>query len=154
MTRCKSKKVVWSSVSPAVQLTQPHRYIQAHALAYMLKLNIEMNLADLIGKVVKKGGQERTDFSDVRTWPTSPTREALKRELQQTLRRVRRPMCGHIRCGRARSADDREVEQEKGISCPAMAGAPCCRRRDHPVQSIDGHCPCRYKSAMDGAKCV
>ncbi|KAK4448457.1 hypothetical protein QBC34DRAFT_426514 [Podospora aff. communis PSN243] len=118
-------------------------YIQAHALGYMLKLNIEMNLADLIGKVVKRRGQDSATFSDVRTWPPSPTREALKRELQQTLRRVRRPVCSHIRGGRPHSGDDQgrvpegEVDPEKGVSGPVLSKAPCCRRRDLGINSAN-----------------
>lgn len=33
------------------------RYVQVHPLTYLAKLNIEMNMAELIAKVVKRSGQ-------------------------------------------------------------------------------------------------
>lgn len=39
-------------------------YVQFHPLVYLLKLHIEMNMADLIGKVVRASNQEGThDYS-------------------------------------------------------------------------------------------
>ncbi|KAK4031490.1 hypothetical protein C8A01DRAFT_21290 [Parachaetomium inaequale] len=37
-------------------------YIQTHTLAYLTKLNIEMNMADLLAKVVKKSTERRSSF--------------------------------------------------------------------------------------------
>lgn len=82
-----------------LQLTLFPRYIQAHALGYMMKLNIEMNLADLIGKVVKKSSEPKITFTEV--WPPDHIRDALKRELQQRLRKVWKPKGAHIRGGHA-----------------------------------------------------
>ena len=44
------------------------RYIQVHALAYMVKLYIEMNLAEMIGKVIKKSNRDRNDCGATDGW--------------------------------------------------------------------------------------
>jgi hypothetical protein len=120
------------------------RYIQAHALAYMMKLNIEMNLADLIGKVVKKSREQRANFSDVEAPPSSPSREAFRRELKDTLRRVCGPSGVHIRGHQASTVNDPGPggEEEKMISRPAPVKCPF--RRDSLVvsrQPVGDHSP-------------
>ena len=48
-------------------------YIQAHALGYMLKLYIEMNLADLIGRIVRRSSEQRiTEFLAADARPPMP----------------------------------------------------------------------------------
>jgi hypothetical protein len=37
-------------------------YIQAHTLAYLTKVNIEMNMANLLANVVKKSTERRFSF--------------------------------------------------------------------------------------------
>ena len=44
------------------------RYIQVHALAYMVKLYIEMNLAEMIGKVIKKSNRDRNECGATDGW--------------------------------------------------------------------------------------
>ncbi|KAK0641764.1 hypothetical protein B0T16DRAFT_220489 [Cercophora newfieldiana] len=123
-------------------------YIQAHALGYMMKLNIEMNLADLIGKVVKKASQERTDFPEARTWPSSPTREAFKRELQGTLKKwrlvcPRQQECHTRNGGSPERWGERGAEQEKVTpSWPAPAMCPFRKGGlTASVQPIKSHSP-------------
>ncbi|KAF4456394.1 hypothetical protein F53441_1464 [Fusarium austroafricanum] len=51
-------------------------YVQFHPLAYLVKLHIEMNMADLIIKVVKASNNgDYPDYSGSRSNPTNPTQK-------------------------------------------------------------------------------
>ncbi|KAK0743444.1 hypothetical protein B0T18DRAFT_468744 [Schizothecium vesticola] len=51
-------------------------YIQVHALAYMVKLYIEMNLAELMGKVIKKSNRNRNECVAMDGWHPDQGRRA------------------------------------------------------------------------------
>ncbi|KAK3687450.1 hypothetical protein B0T22DRAFT_439081 [Podospora appendiculata] len=59
-------------------------YIQVHPLAYMIKLHIEMNIAELLGKVLMKSNRRRNSFSTCGSsgwWrPDDSTSEVFNRE--------------------------------------------------------------------------
>ncbi|KAK3324096.1 hypothetical protein B0T19DRAFT_402353 [Cercophora scortea] len=57
-------------------------YIQVHPLAYMTKLHIEMNIAELLGKVLMKSNRRRNSFSTSGQWwrPDCSTSEVFNRE--------------------------------------------------------------------------
>lgn len=40
-----------------------NRYVQLHPAAYLIKLHIEMNIAELLGKVLKKSNQRRNSLA-------------------------------------------------------------------------------------------
>ncbi|KAK4160703.1 hypothetical protein QBC43DRAFT_111814 [Cladorrhinum sp. PSN259] len=43
-------------------------YIETHKIAYMVKLFIEMNLAKLLGMVIKKSNEKRNTFTTPDGW--------------------------------------------------------------------------------------
>ncbi|KAK1755485.1 hypothetical protein QBC47DRAFT_445581 [Echria macrotheca] len=85
-------------------------YIQAHAMAYIMKLYIEMNLAELIAKVIKKSNQQRNNSyendnsyyynnNDIEQQPepepnNDQTDENYTREWRRTITKVLKPTVG------------------------------------------------------------
>ena len=74
MTLCKS---CYYFFARAV-LTTSCSYTQFHSLAYIVKLNIELCMADLISKVVRR--QDRTDKPNSSSDPSKGTDLASKRQ--------------------------------------------------------------------------
>ncbi|KAK0623866.1 hypothetical protein B0T14DRAFT_565183 [Immersiella caudata] len=71
-------------------------YIEAHAVAYMVKLYIEMNLAELLGKVVKRSNQQRNSCKAADGWQPGPSDSLFNREWRNTGKKVLRPTGGQM----------------------------------------------------------
>ncbi|RSL77094.1 hypothetical protein CDV31_017346 [Fusarium ambrosium] len=86
-------------------------YIQFHPLVYLLKLHIEMNMADLIGKVVQASNTENHDYSS-RSWGNGTARQYTSRFghiLANTQHRT------HIEIGQEDEYGLQEREKIRGI---------------------------------------
>jgi hypothetical protein len=58
-------------------------YVQFHPLAYIVKLNIELSMADLISKIVRS--QDRVDNSDSNSHPTELTSNPRSRQFDSKI---------------------------------------------------------------------
>lgn len=58
--------------------------MQVHPLTYLAKLNIEMNMAELLGKVAKKSSEQRASVPTADIYQTQPDMGALDRELLES----------------------------------------------------------------------
>lgn len=86
-------------------------YVQFHPLVYLLKLHIEMNMADLIGKVVRaSNNQDSNDYSSrSRTTGKSGSRPTHAGRFGATLTRT------HIELGEEDEMELKERENLEGI---------------------------------------
>ncbi len=86
------------AVIALLSLSDSAVYIQASALAFTTKLNIEIRLAELLGKVVKKSGRPKTSLTDVEACPAGvPARREWVLQKSSLVRKCRRASA-HICC--------------------------------------------------------
>jgi hypothetical protein len=81
----------------------------------MMKLNIEMNLAELIGKVIKKSNRRRNGFSISSGWQATLTGEGSSREWKRMATRMFR--ASGDQAGGIEAQED-AAQEMKGVSCP------------------------------------
>lgn len=134
------------NTSPAEDLHSPgFSYIQAHALAYIVKLYIEMNLAELIGKVIKKSNKRRNSrtAANGHGWEPNQADEAFNREWRDTIQQVLQPTGSQMH-----ALDTHALEGVDGhVACPAEAH---CRKGSlgSSVEPLAHHSPCTCSEAM------
>lgn len=120
-------------------------YIQAHALAYIMKLYIEMNLAELIGKVIKKSNKRRNSHTAANghSWEPNQAGEMFNREWRDTVQQVLQPTGGQMH-----SLDTRGLGVVDGhVASPAEAH---CRKGSlgSSMEPLSHHSQCTCSETM------
>ncbi|KAK5652829.1 hypothetical protein OQA88_9495 [Cercophora sp. LCS_1] len=88
-------------------------YIEAHAVAYMVKLYIEMNLAELLGKVIKRSNQQRNSCTAADGWHPDPTRSLFNREWRNTGKKILQPTGGQMHSLNTDKWKDKGVDHDE-----------------------------------------
>jgi hypothetical protein len=113
--------------SSALSLTGAYRYVEFHPLAYLVKLHIELSMAELIAKIVKASGPDlschctchshanRIFLNDLHPRHTAPSRPGT---IAPTTGRFRRswpvwPRDDRIRTGRVQTPLEQEAPPRK-----------------------------------------
>jgi hypothetical protein len=137
-------------------------------MAYLIKLYIEMNMAELIGKVLKRPNRRRNSFSTPDIWRAdSHTSEVFNREWrgrrktflpsggqmhELNLDMLREPSWGGIYGAVGPGADEDEQDEQDERNEPREPAMPEEAHRKGSVTSSTeqlNHCTCHNRLARD-----